>query len=229
MIKGVVFDLDHTLFDRYATFEECAPLWYERFKKNMAPGLGIEDVIVTMTYADKNYNHFGWEKVSQYLNESGFFREPMAVGDLEEYIYEAFSEFAVPFSFTDEMFEKLYDMNLKVGLITNGVLEVQKAKLQMLGLERKFDEVIICSTPEMRKPNALPFETMAQKLGIAPNELMYVGDHPKFDVDASRRAGYTPVWVRTIPNWLLEDIEKCELQVDTVAEIPEILNKINGK
>ena len=35
MIKGVVFDLDHTLFDRYATFEECAPLWYERFKKNM--------------------------------------------------------------------------------------------------------------------------------------------------------------------------------------------------
>jgi putative hydrolase of the HAD superfamily len=52
---------------------------------------------------------------------------------------------------------------------------------------------------------------------------MYVGDHPKNDVDASRRAGYTPVWVRTIPNWVLEDMEKCELQVDTVEELPELI------
>ena len=227
MIRGVVFDLDHTLFDRYATFEECAPLWYERFQKNLAPGLGIEDVIVTMTYADKNYNHFGWGSVCQYLNESGFFREPMDARDFEEYIYEAFSQFAVSFTFTDEMFEKLYDTDLKLGLITNGRLNVQQAKLKMLGLEKKFDEIIICSTPEMRKPNTLPFEIMSEKLGIAPNELMYVGDHPKNDVDASRRAGYTPVWVRTIGKWLFDDIEKCEYQVDTVAELPEIIEKIN--
>ncbi|MBQ7953452.1 MAG: HAD family hydrolase [Clostridia bacterium] len=227
MIKGVVFDLDHTLFDRYATFEECAPLWYERFQKYMAPGLGIEDVIVTMTYADKNYNHFGWGTVLQYLNESGFFREPMELYEYEEYIYEGFSKFAVPFTFTDALFEKLWDMDLKIGLITNGSEEVQQAKLKMLGFERKFDEIIICSTPEMRKPKTLPFEIMSQKLGIAPNELMYVGDHPKNDVDASRRAGYTPVWVRTSGIWGYKDIEKCEYQVDTVAEIPEIVKKLN--
>ena len=138
-------------------------------------------------------------------------------------VYEGFSNFAVPFTFTDEMFEKLYDMGLKVGLITNGVLEVQQAKLQMLGLERKFDEIIICHTPELAKPNTLAFELMAQRLDLKPNELMYVGDHPKNDVDASRRAGYTPVWVRTIPNWVLEDMEKCELQVDTVEELPELI------
>ncbi len=227
MIKGVVFDLDHTLFDRYATFEECAPLWYERFQKYMAHGLGIEDVTVTMTYADKNYNHFGWGTVLQYLNESGFFREPMELDEYEEYIYEGFSKFAVPFTFTDDLFEKLWNMDLKIGLITNGSEEVQQAKLKMLGFERKFDEIIICSTPEMRKPNLLPFETMAQKLKISPNELMYVGDHPKNDVDASRRAGYTPVWVRTSGIWGYKDIEKCELQVDTVAEIPKIVKKLN--
>lgn len=228
MIKGVVFDLDHTLFDRYATFEECAPLWYERFKKHLAPGLGVEDVIVNMTYADRNYMHFGWKIVCEYLNESGFFREHLGAEEFVSIIYEGFSQFAVPFSFTDSVLEKLYDMDLKVGLITNGVLEVQKAKIRMLGLERKFDEIIICHTPELKKPNTLAFELMSQKLGIAPDELMYVGDHPKNDVDASRRAGYTPVWVRTMPRWLLEDIEKCELQVDTVAEIPDIVEKLNA-
>ena len=227
MIKGVVFDLDHTLFDRYATFEECAPLWYERFQKNLAPGLGIEDVAVNMTYADRNYNHFGWKRVCQYLNESGFFREPLDSKTFVDIVYEGFSQFAVPFPFTDGVLEKLYDMGLKVGLITNGVLEVQKAKISMLGLERKFDEIIICHTPELKKPNTLAFELMAQKLDLKPSELMYVGDHPKNDVDASRRAGYTPVWVRTIPMWLLEDMEKCPLQVDTVMEIPEIVEKLN--
>ena len=122
-------------------------------------------------------------------------------------------------------FEKLWDMGLKVGLITNGREEVQQAKLQMLGLERKFDKIIICSTPELRKPNTLAFELMAEKLGLSPNELLYVGDHPKNDVDASRRAGYTPVWVRTINQWLFDDIEKCKYQVDTVAELPELITK----
>ena len=228
MIKGVVFDLDHTLFDRYATFEECAPLWYERFQKNLAPGLGIEDVAVNMTYADRNYNHFGWPSVCNYLNESGFFREPLDSKTFVDIVFEGFSQFAVPFSFTDETIEKLYDMGLKVGLITNGRLNVQQAKIKMLGFERKFDEIIICHTPELKKPNTLAFEMMAQKLDLQPSELMYVGDHPKNDVDASRRAGYTPVWARTIGKWLFDDIEKCELQVDSVAEIPEIVKKING-
>ena len=83
--------------------------------------------------------------------------------------------------------------------------------------------MIICHTPELAKPNTIAFELMAQRLDLKPNELMYVGDHPKNDVDASRRAGYTPVWVRTIPNWVLEDMEKCELQVDTIEELPELI------
>lgn len=227
MIKGVVFDLDHTLYDRYGTIEEGAPIIYEKFQKRLAPGLGIEDVAVTMIYADKNYNHFGWGKICDYLNESGFFTEPITLEEYTEIMLYVFSQVAVSYDSVYDMFDELRDMGLKIGLITNGKQEVQNKKIKLLGLERTFDEIIICSTPEMRKPNTLPFEIMSQKLGIAPNELMYVGDHPKNDVDASRRTGYTPVWVRTVGKWLLDDIEKCEYQVDTVAEIIDIVKKLN--
>lgn len=228
MIKGVVFDLDHTLFDRYATLEECAPILYEKFGSHLAPGLEIEDVAVTLIYTDRNYNHFGLERECRYLNESGFFREPMDAEEYGEIRCSAFSGVAVPFSFVFDLFDEIRNMGCKIGLITNGSQKVQQAKLKLLGIEKCFDEIIICSEPEMRKPNTLPFEIMAQKLELAPSELMYVGDNPKNDVDASRRAGYTPVWVRTTGIWLFDNIEKCEYQVDTVAEIPELLNRING-
>ena len=229
MIKGVVFDLDHTLFDRYATLEECAPVLYEEFEDHLAPGLGIEDVSATMIYVDKNYNHFGWARVCEYLNESGFFRKPMEVDKYSEIIFDTFSNIAVPFPFIYDVFDEIRNEGCKTGLITNGRQEVQQAKLKLLGIEKCFDEIIICSEPEMRKPNVLPFEIMAQKLGLEPDKLLYAGDHPKNDVDASRRAGYTPVWVRTTGIWLYDDIEKCEYQVDTVEELPEIINKINSE
>ena len=34
MIKAVVFDMDHTLFDRYATIRAVMPAFCEAFEKN---------------------------------------------------------------------------------------------------------------------------------------------------------------------------------------------------
>ena len=56
---------------------------------------------------------------------------------------------------------------------------------------------------------------------------MYVGDHPLNDVEGSRRVGYTPVWVKTTGTWFFDDIEKAPYEVDTVAELPELLAKID--
>ncbi len=224
MIKGIVFDMDHTLFDRYATIEECAPVFYENFKSHLAPGLGIEDVAVTMIYADKNYVHLGWDTACRYLNESGFFREPMGSEEYSACLVNAFFQVAVPFKFTYDVLEDLINKGYKLGLITNGFnKELQQAKIDMLGIEKYFDEIIICVDDEMKKPNTLPFEIMADKLGLNPCELMYVGDNPKNDVDASRRAGYTPVWVRTTGSWVFEDIEKCRYQIDDISQLKDIL------
>lgn len=226
MINGVVFDLDHTLFDRYATLTEIAPAMYEYFKNKIAYGLMIEDVAATLIYADKNFNCFGFGAVVEYLNESGFFREAVTTEEYTSKLLECFAEVAVPFPFTQTVLDKLYESGYKTGLITNGTHELQSAKLKLLGIENKFDEIIICGDIGTEKPDIAPFVMMSDKLGLPANELLYAGDHPVNDVDASRRAGYVPVWVKTSGLWQYPDVKRCGFEIDTVAEIFEVLNKL---
>lgn len=227
MIKGVVFDLDHTLFDRYGTLTECSPFYYEKFKDYLAPGISIEDVATTLIYADKTYNCFGFAKVCEYLNNSGFFRTPMNPQEYTEIILEGFTQAAMPYPFTYTVLEEIKKAGYKIGLITNGSHHIQYAKLELLGIEKCFDEIIICGDLNTKKPDVMPFDLMAKKLDIAPQNLLYVGDHPLNDVDASRRAGYVPVWVKTY-EWKFDDIPKCNYEIDTVADLPDVLNKLNS-
>lgn len=225
MIKGVVFDLDHTLFDRYATLEECAPLLYEKYKNYLAPGLGIEDVAVAEIYADRAYNAFGFARVCEYLNNSGFFRTPMNPQQYTDIILESFTQAAVPYPFTYTVLEEIKKAGYKIGLISNGSHSVQYAKLKLLGIEKYFDEIIICGDLNTKKPDTMPFELMAKKLDITPQNLVYVGDHPVNDVDASRRAGYIPVWVKTY-EWQFDNIPRCDYEIETIEGLLNILNTI---
>ena len=225
MVKGVIFDLDHTLFDRYATLTATVPYFYEKLKDKMAPGLGMEDLLVNIIYADKTHISYGWGRVAEYLNETGFFTTPVTEEEITDTIHYAFTKDAIPYDFTYEVLYKLRSQGYKVGLITNGTSKVQRKKLELLEISDCFDEIVISGEVGVRKPDTAIFDIMAQRLGIPANELLYVGDNPINDVDASRQAGYIPVWVRAYP-WHCPEIEKCELQIDDVSHIFEILEQL---
>jgi FMN phosphatase YigB (HAD superfamily) len=134
---------------------------------------------------------------------------------------------AVKYPFTEPMLIKLREMGLKIGIITNGSVQSQQTKIDLLGINEFVDETVICGTLGAQKPDTLPFDVMCEKLGINANELLYVGDNPINDIMASRNAGYIPVWVKTLGTWDFDDIERSEYEVDTVAEIPELVDRIN--
>ncbi len=221
MIKGVVFDLDHTLFDRYATLTAIMPSFCEHFDV----ALSEEEAAKLLCEADKQFVHLGWRRVIEYLTEKGMF---LTVPEFEEYsafLLSKFEEYAVPYDFTKPMLRKLRSMGLKLGIITNGDVPLQSRKLEMLGFSEDFDEILISGSIGIHKPNAEPFLIMAQWLKLSPSELMYVGDNPLNDVEGSRNAGYTPVFVNTTNSWVFPEVERCELSVENVGEIPELIEK----
>lgn len=226
MIKAAVFDLDHTLFDRYETLKKVVPMFRERFE--IANGITDEYFAKEFIYADRQYVHFSWEKILEHLINCGIFVSPPDINEYTEFLLSCFQKVAVPFSFSAKTLETLRKNGIKTGLITNGRHEVQAKKLKMLGLENSFDAILISGDFEFRKPDARIFEEAAKRLGIKPEEMMYIGDHPLFDVDGSRKAGCVPVWVMTTGTWVYPEIEKPELKVNTVEEIPGIIEKING-
>ena len=58
--------------------------------------------------------------------------------------------------------------------------------------------------------------------------MAYVGDNPLNDIEASRKAGCVPIFVNTTKTWVLPEIEKPKYTVETVEEIPDLIEKINA-
>ncbi len=225
MIKAAVFDLDHTLFDRYATIRKLVPELREHFDLN--DGVTDEFFAEELCYGDKHNVHKGWEGIHKHLVSKGIFRTVPEFSEYARIVLEHFRNIAVKYDFAEEVLRELKKSGYKVALITNGDAPLQYKKLQMLGLRDAFDEIIVSGETPYEKPQKEIFLLMAEKLNIKPEEMLYIGDHPVNDVDGARKAGCIPVWVRTTGTWIFPEIEKPELQVESVKEIPLILKKIN--
>ena len=226
MIKAVIFDLDHTLFDRYATLKEISKCIRDYLPVNKA--LNDQEIAEIMITADKEKILYGWEAVEEYVTKStNLFCQPIEKDSYFNFILDRFFYTAVPFPFTIPMLDELKNMGLKVGLITNGREGLQEKKLEMLGLNDMFDFVLVSGKYNCPKPSLKPFKMMSEWLNLPANQMMYVGDHPLNDVDSSRKAGYIPVFVNTAGRWGMPEIERCEHSVETVADIPDLVKKLN--
>lgn len=230
MIKGVVFDLDHTLFDRYGTLRAVLPEMYSRMRDSIPENLSQEDFIEGLIAGEKQHIYHGWDYTADRLVEMGIFNEGTKGADVWRCLFTyCWPLAAVKYPFTEPTLIRLKEMGLKLGIITNGEHDLQWNKLRLLNFDYLFDEIVISGDVGAQKPESKPFEVMSEKLGIEPENLLYVGDNPLNDVEGSRKAGYIPVWVKTIGNWCFDNIERSEYEVDTVAEIPNLVLKINGE
>ncbi len=217
LLKAVIFDLDHTLYDRYETLRLVVPSFREKFKIN--GNISDDYFIECMIWADKHFVHLGWHEILAYLCEKNIFKEEPTYEEYESFMLSKFKTVAVPFPFTIPTLQKIRSMGYKTGLITNGKPEIQNKKIKLLDLESCFDEIIISGACPYDKPQPEIFQLMADNLGIKTSEMMYVGDHPHYDVEGSRNAGCIPVWVKTTGTWIFPQFKKPEFQIETVEEI----------
>ncbi len=230
MIKGAVFDLDHTLFDRYATLRAVLPEMYRIMRDKIPANLSESDFIEKLIRVEKLHIYGGWVNLTKYLIEDGVFLEGTSGTEVWECICgHCWKIAAIKYPFTDSVLLELRQMGLKVALITNGPFETQSQKLDMLDLWKHFDEVIICDDVRFpAKPDPTAFRVMSDKLGLAPSELLYIGDNPLNDVRGAVSGGYVPVWVKTTGVWPIGEEERAPFEVGDVSKIPDLVRKINS-
>ena len=85
----------------------------------------------------------------------------------------------------------------KLGLLTDGRPEGQRAKLAALGLEDAFDEIIVTDElggPAYRKPNETSFTLMRERLNVPVERMAYVGDNIRKDFAAPEKLGMGCIW-----------------------------------
>ena len=107
-----------------------------------------------------------------------------------------------------------------LGIITNGPSDGQRKKLERSGLGRFFteDRITVSGDYPFKKPDPRLFQEGCRKLGVRPEEAVYVGDLFYRDVLGSANAGMTPVWIW---NW---GERKCGTDILIIHKISDLLD-----
>ena len=178
-LKAVVFDLDDTLYSE----KEYVRSGYRKIAEVLPE---VENV------AEKLWTLFETKRpaIDELLKMENIQPEEVKQACLHVYRHQ------IPdihlYEGVAEMLKEFRENNLKLGIITDGRPEGQRAKLQVLGLEKLVDHIIVTDEfggPEFRKPNPIAFQTMKEKLGVEYNEMCYLGDNIKKDFIVPQQLG----------------------------------------
>jgi len=111
----------------------------------------------------------------------------------------------------------------KLGLITDGNVEVQRNKVKTLKIEDFFDCMIFPDEYgiEKRKPNPFPYQKAMEELKVNAEEVIYIGDNPYKDFVAAKKLGILTIRIRRgrYKNINLKREYGAEYQIKSLNEI----------
>jgi HAD superfamily hydrolase (TIGR01549 family) len=82
-----------------------------------------------------------------------------------------------------------------VGVLTNGFAEVQAEKFKEFPvLEARADTVVVCEDAGALKPNPAAFSYATLQAEVDPDDVLYVGDSYRSDVEGAQKAGWRVAW-----------------------------------
>ena len=112
----------------------------------------------------------------------------------------------------------------RLGLLSNTwwAAAWHNADLATHGLDALLDAVLYTSGLPHSKPHASVFRAAAERLGVAPEECVMVGDRMIDDVSGAQSAGMRGIWKRNSETPGRDDIHP-DAVIDRVAEVPAII------
>lgn len=84
---------------------------------------------------------------------------------------------------------------LRLGIVTNGDGQQQRAKVAALALDVRFDVIVVSSEVGFPKPDPRIFDAAARGLGLRPERCLFIGDREDVDAIGARDAGMHGVWL----------------------------------
>ena len=83
----------------------------------------------------------------------------------------------------------------RLGMVTNGIPDVQRTKINATGIEKYFDAIVISGELAIGKPEPTIYQHALDLLGAKPEETIMVGDSFSRDVLGAQEFGLRAVWI----------------------------------
>ncbi|XP_020789620.1 N-acylneuraminate-9-phosphatase [Boleophthalmus pectinirostris] len=237
-VKAIIFDLDNTLIDTHGA-GEVALLKVGEFLKS---SLNLDDAsteTICSRFKQKLYhevfNPLSGKTIdqlrSQHWEES--VRETVGSCPGESFGSDCYrlwkSSRLQLLTMSPEVQALLVHLRTryKLLLLTNGVTQTQREKVEVSNSEEFFDEVVVGGEHEEQKPSVLIFRMCFEMLGVEAQDCVMVGDSLDTDIQGGLKANVrATVWIKRPGSSESESI-KPHFTISNVLELPRVLAQLN--
>ncbi len=219
MIKAVIFDLDGTLIDRRKAFLSLCEYLIDKYAKTYPYSITKDELVKAMINIDAN----GYGGLRNFMPKlQDYWKIPLTT---EEFIRERndnFGKFTVALPGMHEVLSEL-KTSFKLGMITNGFSTVQREKLLVAQITEYFDDIIVSGEVPYEKPEPEIFLMSCSRLGVEPEEAVFVGDYYPNDIAGALAAGIKPIWIVEDPMNPMAGYNG--IRIGSILELPELLKQ----
>ena len=106
----------------------------------------------------------------------------------------------------------------RLGSISNG-----NASVERVGLGHLIEHALSASELKIAKPDAQIFHQLADCFAVDPAQILYVGDHPVYDVQGPLDAGFSAVWINRNDDSWPQDLPAPDHQVKDLHQLEALL------
>lgn len=233
-IRAVLFDFDDTLGPRDPAFTAGVHGFMERWYPTLD-----EEERKSREKEMIHFNAYGYRMTVTYPEFIALFLEkwpPEKPETPEKALHALWFDFFSHYTLFPEtlrVLDSLREAGLTVGVITNGLSYLQNSKLDATGVRPHTDITAVSGTEGVHKPDKSIFLRVAARLGIAPEDCLYVGDNPKNDIFGSLGAGMHAAWLDTelSPDHPCYDtpVPPQAHRIRSLDEVAGVIQKINNE
>jgi len=196
-VTVVAFDLDDTLWPCMPTIhraEETLYQWLQQYYPRITENHDPEQMIdLRREFSARDHRY----AVDMTMMRYDFLHH---IGELHDYDGEQVSKQGFDVFFEARQQVEFYadvlpclqrlKQSFRLGAISNG-----NASVEHVGLGHLIEHSVSASELQVAKPDPLIYQHFAERFEATPEEIVYVGDHPAYDVVGSIEAGYHAVWI----------------------------------
>ena len=226
MIRAIVFDLDNTLVDFMKMKDDAVRAAIEGM---IDAGLKLPREAVR-TRIDAIYREQGLEfqTVFDRLLESelGHIDPKILASGIVAY-RRARQSALVLYPHVQLALLELIKRGIRLGVVSDAPQAQVWLRLCELSLQHVFDAVVTFDDTRERKPHPAPFRLVLERLGVAPEQSLMVGDWAERDVVGGKSLGMRTVFARYGDTFDTQ-VSGADHDVDDVFELVAIVDQLNG-
>jgi FMN hydrolase / 5-amino-6-(5-phospho-D-ribitylamino)uracil phosphatase len=186
----VLFDLDDTLCDHEGSLRLRLRLAFNAAFDGTPPK-EIDQIIEDSI----ELSVFGTDHFADLLGPYGVTRSEQLRAAADTYAHDRF----LGLTLFEEAIDVIHAIRKQagIGMITNGPSDIQRAKIERLGIGSLFPFILVSEEEDLWKPDPRIFQRAMERGGAQPSETIYIGDNPGHDLQNGNPVsfGWVVYWV----------------------------------